>query len=134
MMAKRILIVEDNEVNRLLMKDVLAYHGYEIFEAANGVEGLEKVKECRPDLILMDMQMPVMDGFAAITLLKADPETRDIKIICITSFAMKGDKERILEAGCDEYVAKPINTRELPNLVKRHLEEKIAGFSRGLLS
>ncbi|MEW6658993.1 MAG: response regulator [Thermodesulfobacteriota bacterium] len=122
-MGRKILIVEDNEINRLLMKDVLAYHGYEIFEAANGADGLEKAKACRPDLILMDMQMPVMDGFAAVTLLKADPETRNIKVICITSFAMKGDRERILEAGCDDYVAKPINTRELPKLVKHHLEE-----------
>lgn len=121
MMAKKILIVEDNEVNRLLMKDILAYYGYEIIEAANGAEGIEKAKECGPELILMDMQMPVMDGFAAVTLLKADPGTRDIKIICITSFSMKGDKERILQAGCDAYVSKPINTRELPKLVKQHL-------------
>lgn len=122
-MPKKILIVEDNEVNRLLIKDILAYHGYEIIEAANGADGLKMVKACRPDLILMDMQMPVMDGFAAVTLLKADPETRDIKVVCITSFTMKGDKERILQAGCDEYVAKPINTRELPRMVKRHLGE-----------
>jgi CheY-like chemotaxis protein len=123
-MTKKILIVEDNEVNRLLMKDVLAYHGFEIIEAADGADGLEKAKECRPDLILMDMQMPVMDGFAAAALLKADPGTRDIKIICITSFAMKGDKEKILQAGCDAYVAKPINTRELPKLVERYLKEE----------
>ena len=123
-MAKKILIVEDNEVNRVLMKDLLAYHGYEIIEAANGAEGIEEAKEYRPDLILMDMQMPIMDGIQAITHLKADPETRDLKIIGITSFAMKGDRERILQAGCDEYVAKPINTRELPKLVKRLLGEE----------
>ena len=72
----------------------------------------------------MDMQMPIMDGIQAVTHLKADPETRDIKIVGITSFAMKGDRERILQAGCDEYVAKPINTRELPKLVKRLLGEE----------
>lgn len=124
MMAKKILIVEDNEVNRLLFKDILVYHGYEIIEAANGADGLEKVKECRPDLILMDMKMPVMDGFAAVTLLKANPETRDIKIICITSFSMRGDKERILQAGCNEYIAKPINIQELLKLVKCQLGEE----------
>ena len=123
-MAKKILIVEDNEVNRVLMRDLLAYHGYEIIEAADGAEGIQKAKKVRPDLILMDIQMPIMDGIQAITHLKADPETRDLKIVGITSFAMKGDRERILQAGCDEYVAKPINTRELPKLVKRLLGEE----------
>ena len=123
-MAKKILIVEDNEVNRVLMRDLLAYHGYEIIEAADGAEGIQKAKKVRPDLILMDIQMPIMDGIQAITHLKADPETRDLKIVGITSFAMKGDRERILRAGCDEYVAKPINTRELPKLVKRLLGEE----------
>ena len=123
-MAKKILIVEDNEVNRVLMQDLLTYHGYEIIEAADGAEGIEKAKEYSPDLILMDMQMPVMDGIQAVAHLKADPETRDIKIISITSFAMKGDRERFLQAGCDEYMSKPIDTRELPKLVKRLLGEE----------
>ena len=123
-MAKKILIVEDNEVNRVLMKDLLAYHGYEIIEAADGAAGIETAKKVRPDLILMDMQMPIMDGIQAVTRLKADPDTRDLKIVGVTSFAMKGDRERILQAGCDEYVAKPINTRELPKLVKRLLGEE----------
>ncbi|MHB8067738.1 MAG: response regulator [Desulfobaccales bacterium] len=123
-MAKKILIVEDNEVSRVLMKDILVYYGYEIIEAGEGAEGIEKAKEYRPDLILMDIQMPLMDGFQAVTQLKADPETRDIKIISITAFAMKGDRERILQAGSDEYMAKPIDTRELPKLVKRLLGEE----------
>jgi len=123
-MAKKILIVEDNVVNRVLMQDLLTYHGYEILEAGDGAEGIEKARKYRPDLILMDMQMPIMDGIQAVTHLKADPLTRDIKIISLTAFAMKGDRERFLRAGCDEYVAKPINTRELPKLVKRLLGEK----------
>ena len=123
-MAKKILIVEDNVVNRVLMQDLLTYHGYEILEAGDGAEGIEKARKYRPDLILMDMQMPIMDGIQAVNHLKADPETRDIKIISLTAFAMKGDRERFLRAGCDEYVAKPINTRELPKLVKRLLGEK----------
>lgn len=123
-MAKKILIVEDNVVNRVLMQDLLTYHGYEILEAGDGAEGIEKARKYKPDLILMDMQMPIMDGIQAVTRLKADPKTRDIKIISLTAFAMKGDRERFLRAGCDEYVAKPINTRELPKLVKRLLAEK----------
>ena len=123
-MAKKILIVEDNVVNRVLMQDLLTYHGYEIIEAGDGAEGIEKARKYRPDLILMDMQMPIMDGIQAVTQLKADPKTWDIKIISLTAFAMKGDRERFLRAGCDEYVAKPINTRELPKLVKRLLGEK----------
>lgn len=123
-MAKKILIVEDNVVNRVLMQDLLTYHGYEILEAGDGAEGIEKARKYKPDLILMDMQMPIMDGIQAVTRLKADPKTRDIKIISLTAFAMKGDRERFLRAGCDEYVAKPINTRELPKLVKRLLGEK----------
>ena len=123
-MAKKILIVEDNVVNRVLMQDLLTYHGYEILEAGDGAEGIEKARKYRPDLILMDMQMPIMDGIQAVTQLKADPKTWDIKIISLTAFAMKGDRERFLRAGCDEYVAKPINTRELPKLVKRLLGEK----------
>ena len=123
-MAKKILIVEDNVVNRVLMQDLLTYHGYEILEAGDGAEGIEKARKYKPDLILMDMQMPIMDGIQAVARLKADPKTRDIKIISLTAFAMKGDRERFLRAGCDEYVAKPINTRELPKLVKRLLAEK----------
>jgi len=116
-MRKKILIVEDNENNRLLLRDLMEYHQYEVVEAENGEEGLKMAAESRPDLILMDMQMPVMDGFAAIRRLKAEPATRNIKIIGVTSFAMKGDRERVLAAGADNYVSKPIDTRELLKLV-----------------
>ncbi len=119
-MSLKILIVEDNVQNRLLMVDILTVHGYEVIEAKDGLEGIRFAKSHRPDLILLDMQMPVMDGLEAARLLKADPETRPIKILAITSFAMKGDRERILAAGCDEYMAKPIDTRKLP-IVIRHL-------------
>jgi len=120
-MSPKILIVEDNVQNRLLMVDILKIHGYEIIEARDGMEGIQFAREHKPDLILLDMQMPVMDGLEAARRLKADPGTRLIKILAITSFAMKGDRERILAAGCDEYMAKPIDTRQLPVVIRRLL-------------
>ena len=120
-MTPKILIVEDNAQNRLLMVDILTARGCEVLEAKNGAEGIQLAREHKPDLILLDMQMPVMDGLQAARLLKADPETMSIKILAVTSFAMKGDRERILAAGCDEYMAKPIDTRLLPVLVRRLL-------------
>jgi len=117
----KILIVEDNEKNRTLVKDVLEYHGYEIIEARDGKEGIKMAKEHKPDLILMDIQMPVMDGITAGRILKNDPETKDIKIIALASFAMKGDKEKILKAGFDDYIAKPIDTRKLSGYIERLL-------------
>lgn len=120
-MPQKILIVEDNENNRRLIRDVLVYYGYETIEAENGEEGIRKAKEHNPDLILMDVQMPVMNGYDATKALKNDPDTKHIKIVAVTSFAMLGDREEILEAGADDYIAKPINTRELPERVKRLL-------------
>jgi len=124
-MPKKILIVEDNEKNRTLVKDVLKYHGYEVIEAGNGKEGIKIAKENNPDLILMDIQMPVMSGYDAIKILKNNPETKDIKIIALTSFAMESDKEKIMEEGFDDYLAKPIDIRRLPELAKKVLEVKI---------
>jgi len=117
-----ILIVEDDDNNRLLMSDILSFHGHTIVEARNGAEGIEKARETMPDLVLMDIQMPVMDGFTAAKILKDDPGTRSLKLIALTSFAMQGDRERILTAGFDDYIAKPINTREFPLIIKKHLE------------
>jgi CheY-like chemotaxis protein len=120
-MSYRILIVEDNEKNLKLIADILTYHGYEIIEAGDGATGVKLAGEQKPDLILMDIQMPVMDGMAAIAILRDDPETRGIKVIALTSFAMKGDKERFMKAGFADYIAKPIDTRQLPEIVKKHL-------------
>lgn len=120
-MSKRILIIEDSEVNRRLMRDVLIYHGFEVIEASNGKEGIELALKQRPDLILLDMQMPVMDGFEVLRVIRDNPDLRGIKIITVTSFAMVGDKERILKAGADDYIAKPIDTRELPKRIKMML-------------
>ncbi len=120
-MAKKILVAEDQDMNRILIRDILLYHGYEVFEAANGKIAVELAKKHLPDLILMDIQMPVMDGFTAIALLKDDPATRPIRVIALTSFAMKGDREKIMQAGFDDYIAKPIDTRKLPEIAKKYV-------------
>lgn len=120
-MSKKILLIENNEQNLMLMRDILIYQGYEVIEANNGEEGVRIARELKPDVILMDIQMPVMDGFTAIKILRDDPVTKNIKIIGVTSYAMKGDREKILASGFDAYVSKPINTRQLPELVKKYL-------------
>lgn len=121
-MQKKILIIEDNEKNRRLAGDILKFYGYDILEAADGMTGIQMARQQSPDLILMDIQMPVMDGLAATKILKNDQETREIKILAVTSFAMTGDREKILLAGADDYISKPLNTRELPRKVKALLE------------
>lgn len=121
-MPIRILIVEDNEKNRKLLRDLLTYHGYEIVEAENGAAGVQSAREQRPDLVLMDIQMPVLDGFGALKLLREQEATRAIKVIALTSFAMVGDQERIIQAGFDGYISKPLDTRALPLIVKKYLE------------
>ena len=124
-MSEKILVVEDNEQNRILLRYLLKHHGFEVIEAADGATGIACAREQRPDLILMDLQMPVLDGYTAIKLLKKDKATKDIKIIAVTSFAMKGDREKALEAGADGYISKPIDTELLIGLIKGLLGEKL---------
>lgn len=119
-----ILIVEDNENNRTLLRDLLSFRGYEIAEASDGQEGVALARKLLPDLILMDIQMPGMDGMTARDILKSDPVTSGLKIIALTSFAMQGDREKFLAAGFDGYLAKPIGTRELLDLVRQWLKEE----------
>ena len=120
-MPEKILVIEDNEQNRILMRQILTYHGYDVLEAADGLTGLEMARAHTPALILLDIQMPVMNGFMVIRELRNNPEFRKIKAIAVTSFAMKGDREKALQAGFDEYVTKPIDTRKFPELVKQVL-------------
>ena len=120
-MPEKILVVEDNEQNRILMRQILTYRGYDVLEAADGLTGLEMARAHTPALILLDIQMPVMNGFMVIRELRNNPELRKIKAIAVTSFAMKGDREKALQAGFDEYVTKPIDTRKFPELVKQVL-------------
>ena len=123
-MPQKILIVEDNDNNRSLLKDILSFHGYEISVAFDGKEGVALARALMPDLILMDIQMPGLDGMTATSILKGDPVTSGLKIIALTSFAMRGDREKFLAAGFDGYLSKPISTREMPDLVKRWLQEE----------
>ncbi|MBF8249223.1 MAG: response regulator receiver [Bacteroidetes bacterium] len=120
-MPEKILVIEDNEQNRILMRQILTHHGYDVLEAADGLTGLEMARAHTPALILLDIQMPVMNGFMVIRELRNNPELRKIKVIAVTSFAMKGDREKALQAGFDEYVTKPIDTRKFPELVKQVL-------------
>lgn len=117
-MSTKVLVVDDNDINRTLIKETLTYSGFEVIEAVDGQEAIDMVKAQRPACLLMDIQMPVMDGYTAIRMLRSDPDTKAIKIIAVTSFAMVGDRERALEAGADEYVSKPIDVKTLPLLVK----------------
>jgi len=120
-MAPRILVVEDNEKNLVLMRDVLSYFGYEVLEARDGHECIDMAVEHCPGLILMDIQMPVMSGVDAMKNLRMRVETKDIKILAVTSLAMQGDRERLLGEGFDGYIQKPIDLVELPDIVKKHL-------------
>jgi len=115
-MKKRILVAEDNERNMRLMTEILRHYGYQVIQAINGLQAVELARKHHPDLILMDMEMPVMDGFEAIKILRSDEITSGIKIIAVSSFAMIEEKERILAIGVDEFVAKPIDTREFRKL------------------
>ncbi len=123
-MPRKILVIEDNEQNRILMRQILKYHGYEVAEAADGAAGLKMAGEHLPDLILLDLQMPVMGGFAVIREIRKTPELSKLKVIAVTSFAMKGDREKALQAGFDEYVIKPIDTRKFIELVKTFLSDE----------
>src|SRR5574340_209914 len=117
-MTGKILVVEDNKNNRRLLKDILVHYEYEVIEATNGEEGVSLAIEHKPDLILMDIQMPVMNGFRARKVLKENPDTKHIKVVAVTSYAMKGDREKIFKAGFDAYITKPIDTKQLSQIVK----------------
>jgi CheY-like chemotaxis protein len=118
----KILMVDDNPGNLKLLSFVLGKHGYELKSALDAEQALSILKEFRPQLILMDIQLPGMDGLELTRRLKADPAYREILIVAVTASAMKGDEEVALAAGCDGYVTKPIDTRALPILVARYLE------------
>ena len=117
---KRILVVEDQEDNRQILRDLLAAH-YEVTEAENGEEALAAVARERPDLILMDIQMPIMDGYEATRRIKADPATRSLTIVAVTSHAMDGGEQKARAAGCDDFVSKPFSPRELLAKVRQYL-------------
>jgi CheY-like chemotaxis protein len=120
-MEKIIMIVEDNEANRCLMRDICMFYGYEVIEAGEGAKSVSLAVLKKPDLIFMDIQMPGMNGCMAIQKLRENPETKGIKIIAVTSFAMQNDRNNIMESGADDLITKPINTRELPLIIERFI-------------
>ncbi len=112
-MTKKVLVVEDQEDNRRILRDLLAHSGYEVVEVEDGEKALGAAAAHHPDLILMDIQLPLLDGYEATRRIKADPELRAIPVIAITSYALSGDEDKARAAGCDAYVAKPYSPREL---------------------
>ena len=120
-MTKRILVVEDREDNRQLIRDTLGVADYEITEAVNGEEALAAVAKERPDLILMDIQLPVLDGYEATRRIKADPGLRSIPIIAVTSYVLSGDEQKARAAGCDDFVPKPFSPRQLLAKIRQYL-------------
>ena len=124
MAGETILIVEDNVMNMELITDILEVQGYTVLRATTGADALKMAPVEKPDLILMDIQLPGLDGLTATGILKDGEETRSIPIIALTAHAMRGDEERAREAGCDGYVSKPIDTRELPITIRQFLDQR----------
>jgi two-component system cell cycle response regulator DivK len=120
-MSKRILVVEDKDDNMQILSDLLTSADYEMVEAENGEEALAEVAKQPPDLILMDIQLPVMDGYEATRRIKADPALRSIPIIAVTSYALSGDEAKARAAGCDDFVPKPYSPRQLLAKIRQYL-------------
>ena len=122
-MSKKVLVVEDNPTNMRVIRMVLSNKGYSVLEATDGEEALVVAMEGRPDLIVMDIQLPKMDGLEVTRRLRQTPEFKQTPIIALTASAMEGDREKIIAAGCDEYISKPVNTRQFPQLVAEMLQQ-----------
>jgi two-component system cell cycle response regulator DivK len=127
-----ILIVEDNPKNLKLIRDVLQFHGYTTLEAVTGEAGVEVARAQQPTLILMDVQLPGMNGREAMQVLKSDVHTRHIPLIALTAFAMKGDKESLLAEGFDGYIAKPVDIKEIPKVLEKYLSGRPGPMSSTL--
>jgi len=125
MSKKRILIIEDQEDNRAIMRDLLGAAGYDLIEATDGGEGVELAKKERPDLILMDIQLPVLDGYEATRRIRTYAELKTVPIIAVTSYALSGDEAKTRAAGCDGYVSKPFSPRELLAKVREYLPNEV---------
>ena len=128
-MSERILIVEDHEDNRRILRDLLTNAGYELIEAVTGTEGVALANSGQPDLILMDIQLPEIDGYEATRRIKAIPSLRSVPVIAVTSFALSGDEKKAFAAGCAAYITKPFSPRHLLAKIREHLA---ANISRGL--
>ena len=122
-MPKRVMIVEDNELNMKLFRDLIEASGYETIQTRNGMEALDLARKHRPDLILMDIQLPEVSGLEVTKWLKEDDELHVIPVIAVTAFAMKGDEERIREGGCEAYISKPISVSMFLDTVRQFIGE-----------
>jgi two-component system, cell cycle response regulator DivK len=122
-MTKRILVIEDQEDLRGVLRDLFTSSGFTVDEAADGATGVAHAKASRPDVILMDIQVPVIDGYEATRQIKADPSLAKIPVVAVSSFAMKGDEEKARAAGCDRYVTKPYSPLELLHIVRSYLRD-----------
>jgi two-component system, cell cycle response regulator DivK len=122
--SKKILVVDDNQDNRELVVKVLRNRGYQVIEAVDGEDALQKAESERPALILMDISLPKIDGYEVTKRIKSREELRDIPIIALTAHAMKGDREKALLSGCEGYLSKPINVRELPEQIQHYLKDR----------
>ena len=121
MLTNRVLYIEDNLQNRRLVRKLLRLNGYEMLEAEDGLQGIAMVASERPDLILMDINLPGIDGMEATARLKSSPELRHIPIVAVTAAAMRGDRERIMASGCDAYMQKPIDNQQLMDIVRSYI-------------
>ena len=121
-MAKTILVVEDNELNMKLFHDLLEAHGYRILQTGEGLQAFNMAREFRPDLIVMDIQLPAISGLEVTRWLKEDPTVAHIPVVAVTAFAMKGDETRIRDGGCEAYIAKPISVGHFLETIRRLLE------------
>jgi two-component system cell cycle response regulator DivK len=121
---RRILVVEDNELNLKLVRDVLGHAGFDVIEARTGRQGVELAAACHPALILMDLQLPDIDGADALGRIRGSEHGRNVPVVAVTAFAMRADRERALQAGFDGYMEKPISVRELPRQVAEYLAKE----------
>ena len=124
-MKGTILVIEDNEQNLYLVTFILESQGYQVIQATDGQTGIHMASQNRPDLILLDIQLPGMDGHEVARTIKQDPEIRSIPIVAVTSYAMVGDREKVLEAGCEGYIEKPINPDTFISQVEEHLPKNL---------
>ncbi|TMQ04414.1 MAG: response regulator [Deltaproteobacteria bacterium] len=124
MPGERILIVDDNATNLKLVAYLMKANGYTVETALDAESAILAIRDNHPDVILMDIQLPGIDGLELTRRLKADPATRDIVIVAVTAYAMKGDQAKALAAGCDDYITKPIDTRALPEIIAQHLAKR----------
>ena len=119
---KTVLIAEDNSVNRELLRELLEMRGYAVIEAADGIETIDKISEAKPDILLLDLNMPVLDGFGTVKRIREDSRFSSLPVLAVTAYAMRGDREKILNSGFDGYLSKPISSAELEQELGRLLK------------